>query len=137
MKTAKLKLLLKILVLTGSVNLFMVLALGEDSEEAEGVVEVLVEVVWSGKHLRKATFVIGARFLVAADIPSLRKELEVSERKIGNLNKSFHAYSKVMKELTCIEIIVPVKNLLRKRVACRSLQSEFQAGQESFRSIIR
>ncbi|XP_010669941.2 uncharacterized protein LOC104887059 isoform X1 [Beta vulgaris subsp. vulgaris] len=64
--------------------------------------------------------------LVAADIPSLRKELEVSERKVGNLNKSFHAYSKVMKELTCTEITVPVKNLIRKRVACRSLQSEFQ-----------
>ncbi|CAO2816411.1 unnamed protein product [Amaranthus hypochondriacus] len=64
--------------------------------------------------------------LVAAEIPSLRKELEVSEKSIRNLHDSFHTYVKDMKELNCTETIVCIKNLLHKRVACRSLRSELQ-----------
>ncbi|KNA24468.1 hypothetical protein SOVF_015300 isoform B [Spinacia oleracea] len=64
--------------------------------------------------------------LVAAEIPSLRKDLEVSESKIKNLKGSFDAYIKVMKEQTCSEASVHVKKILRKRIACKSLQSEFQ-----------
>ncbi|XP_057521385.1 uncharacterized protein LOC130801530 isoform X2 [Amaranthus tricolor] len=64
--------------------------------------------------------------LVAAEIPSLRKELEVSEKSIRNLHDSFHTYIKDVKELTCTETTVCIKNLLNKRVACRSLRSELQ-----------
>ncbi|XP_021770999.1 uncharacterized protein LOC110735149 [Chenopodium quinoa] len=69
---------------------------------------------------------LSKKSLVAAEIPLLRKDLEVSERKIRNLNKSYHAYIKAVKDQTCIETTVHVKNILNKRVECKSLQSEFQ-----------
>ncbi|KAL2897345.1 Orotate phosphoribosyltransferase [Bienertia sinuspersici] len=64
--------------------------------------------------------------LVAAEIPLLHKELEVSDRQIRNFSKPFNDYIKVPEELTCTETTVHVKHLLRRRVACRSVQSECQ-----------
>uniref|UniRef100_A0A803MZA7 Uncharacterized protein n=1 Tax=Chenopodium quinoa TaxID=63459 RepID=A0A803MZA7_CHEQI len=69
---------------------------------------------------------LSKKSLVAAKIPLLRKDLEISERKIRNINKSYHAYIKAVKDQTCTETTVHVKNILKKRVECKSLQSEFQ-----------
>lgn len=63
--------------------------------------------------------------LVPDGISLLRKELELSERKIKNLTESFCSYFKGMEHQTCSTTEV-AKDFLKKRVSCRSLQSELQ-----------
>ncbi|KAK9698273.1 hypothetical protein RND81_08G092900 [Saponaria officinalis] len=66
------------------------------------------------------------RNMVSAQKSLLRKKFEDSIDEIKKSSKSFCSYIKDMNELTSTEIAASVKGLLKKMVACQSLQSELQ-----------
>ncbi|KAL9227037.1 hypothetical protein vseg_002780 [Gypsophila vaccaria] len=66
------------------------------------------------------------RNMVSTEIPLLEKKFKDSADEIKKLSKSFCCYIKDMNELPSIETAAYVKSILKKMVACQSLQSELQ-----------
>nr|GMC48509.1 uncharacterized protein LOC109188339 isoform X1 [Ipomoea batatas] len=70
----------------------------------------------------------GMQEVACNKVSTMMQALEVSDKKITNLNKYFHTHFKMKGELNCNDTIALVKDYLVKRKCCRFFRQEMQMG---------